>query len=240
MIYPVHRDGIRWIVTIPYVERHIAKDAGFRWDPEKRHWYTTREDIAQLLWPRAASARWQRTQTAVAGGSILQRPCAICSSLCSRECAALDMIVRFSGRLSNLSPLMWWTCSVSRSSLPMTCAITCLCSFMFLPPRGLVMRYGVTRFGLSLRAEHRFEQYLALSKLDPVNPVPNSAPHALHVLVLARGFVICKRRHSFEQNLGGRALGCLIAGPPQRRHVKYVLFSGCAIFRMKRFRYVLT
>jgi SWI/SNF-related matrix-associated actin-dependent regulator 1 of chromatin subfamily A len=58
VIFPVHRDGIRWIVTIPYPQRNIAKDAGFRWCPQNRHWYTTREDVAKLLMdPAAAEAK---------------------------------------------------------------------------------------------------------------------------------------------------------------------------------------
>lgn len=58
MTFPVHRDGIRWIVTIPYQHRHLAKDAGFRWDPQNRYWWTSREDVARLLMdPAAAEAK---------------------------------------------------------------------------------------------------------------------------------------------------------------------------------------
>lgn len=58
MTFPVHRDGIRWIVTIPYAQREHAKSAGFRWCPLQKHWWTSREDVAKLLMDesRAASA----------------------------------------------------------------------------------------------------------------------------------------------------------------------------------------
>ena len=54
MTFPVSRDGIRWIVTIPYAHREHAKSAGFRWDPQQKHWWTSREDVAKLLMDPAA------------------------------------------------------------------------------------------------------------------------------------------------------------------------------------------
>lgn len=61
--FPVERRGDRWIVTIPYPQRHIAKDAGFRWDPDARQWYTTRQEVAALLMDPAAQER-KRTEFA--------------------------------------------------------------------------------------------------------------------------------------------------------------------------------
>lgn len=54
MTFPVSRDGIRWIVTIPYAQREHAKSAGFRWCPDRKHWWTSREDVAKLLMDPAA------------------------------------------------------------------------------------------------------------------------------------------------------------------------------------------
>ena len=56
MTFPVSRDGIRWIVTIPYAQREHAKSAGFRWCPDRKHWWTSREDVAKLLMDPAAQA----------------------------------------------------------------------------------------------------------------------------------------------------------------------------------------
>jgi len=56
MTFPVNRDGIRWIVTIPYAQREHAKSAGFRWCPDRKHWWTSREEVAKLLMDPAAQA----------------------------------------------------------------------------------------------------------------------------------------------------------------------------------------
>src|SRR5690606_23493708 len=43
-------------------------------------------------------------------------------------CSLRVITIRFSGRLSVLSPLMWWTTSSSRSGRPIICSATNLCS----------------------------------------------------------------------------------------------------------------
>lgn len=58
MTFPVAQIGSRWVVTIPYQHRQHAKDAGFRWDPNQRHWYTMSAEIAaRLSNPEVQAAR---------------------------------------------------------------------------------------------------------------------------------------------------------------------------------------
>lgn len=53
----VIQDGRRWIAKCDYNERHIPKQAGFRWDLMQKHWYTTDESIAKLLTDPDAAAK---------------------------------------------------------------------------------------------------------------------------------------------------------------------------------------
>lgn len=41
--------GNRWIARVSYEQRQLAKDAGFRWDPQDRVWYTKLEEVAARL-----------------------------------------------------------------------------------------------------------------------------------------------------------------------------------------------
>ena len=48
---------------------------------------------------------------------------------CKRPCSDADMTTRFSRRLSVLSPLMWWTCSLFNKARPSAFSIMSRCSF---------------------------------------------------------------------------------------------------------------
>jgi hypothetical protein len=43
------KQGPNWIAASSYDERHLPKDARFRWDPAKRHWWTDKVEIAAKL-----------------------------------------------------------------------------------------------------------------------------------------------------------------------------------------------
>ncbi|MBT9258178.1 MAG: DEAD/DEAH box helicase [Clostridiales bacterium] len=43
------REGSRWVVFTRYEERELPKQAGFRWDPEKRVWWTDKPERAAKL-----------------------------------------------------------------------------------------------------------------------------------------------------------------------------------------------
>ena len=53
----VEKIGSRWIARASYEQRAIPKSAGFRWDPERKCWFTTDAAIAaKLATPEAAAA----------------------------------------------------------------------------------------------------------------------------------------------------------------------------------------
>ena len=66
-----------------------------------------------------------------------ESPCA----MWSRWCSALVITSRFSTRLSALSPLTWWTCSLAVSSRPRCSSITIRCSRFFRPTPVLTEMY---------------------------------------------------------------------------------------------------
>jgi SWI/SNF-related matrix-associated actin-dependent regulator 1 of chromatin subfamily A len=53
----VEQIGDRWIARVSYEQRQLAKDAGFRWDPASRVWYTKDADVAAGLSDPEARAR---------------------------------------------------------------------------------------------------------------------------------------------------------------------------------------
>lgn len=61
-----------WVANVSYEQRQLAKDAGFRWDGYKKHWYTTDPAIAELLGDPDAMARRQ-TQRAEAERQAAQQ-----------------------------------------------------------------------------------------------------------------------------------------------------------------------
>lgn len=59
--------------------------------------------------------------------------------LCSMECVLWSTTSKFSGLLSALSPLMWWTDSFGTNGRPSFMLAISRCSFNFLPPNEAVL-----------------------------------------------------------------------------------------------------
>jgi SWI/SNF-related matrix-associated actin-dependent regulator 1 of chromatin subfamily A len=59
----LHHDGQRFIAECAYEYRHIPKEAGFRWDPERRCWWTVSLERAALLANEADEAARQALGT---------------------------------------------------------------------------------------------------------------------------------------------------------------------------------
>jgi SWI/SNF-related matrix-associated actin-dependent regulator 1 of chromatin subfamily A len=59
----LRHDGQRFIAECAYEHRHIPKEAGFRWDPERRCWWTVSPERAALLANEADEAARQALGT---------------------------------------------------------------------------------------------------------------------------------------------------------------------------------
>ena len=53
----IEKVGARWIARTSYAQREIPKSAGFRWDREKKCWYTTDEAVVVALSDPEAAAK---------------------------------------------------------------------------------------------------------------------------------------------------------------------------------------
>lgn len=67
----VEKIDSRWIARCPFEDRAIPKNAGFRWDPAKRQWFTTDAAVAaKLATPEAAEQMLQEVNARLSAKAV--------------------------------------------------------------------------------------------------------------------------------------------------------------------------